>query len=85
MPTRITWPKVGDVVQVVFDDHVENEKEVVECEVFGRVMKIDKREMRVAAWLPTDPQFHDVDNGKTEYGIVRKAVLRIKKLSGLKP
>jgi|694.fasta_scaffold00823_24 hypothetical protein len=62
---------LGDVVRVVFDDHSEGEQHIV-FEVFGRVLRKDRRSLVIACWKYADN--NDQDENMTAYTILRAAV-----------
>jgi len=62
---------LGDVVRVVFDDHSEGEQHIV-FEVFGRVLRKDRRSFVIACWKYADND--DQDENMTAYTILRAAV-----------
>jgi hypothetical protein len=64
---------LGDVVRVVFDDHSEGEQHVV-FEVFGRVLRKDRRSFVIACWKYADSDVDEEDRNMTIYTILRAAV-----------
>jgi hypothetical protein len=69
---------LGDVVRVVFDDHSEGEQHIV-FEVFGRVLRKDRRSFVIACWKYADND--DQDENMTAYTILRAAVRSIETLA----
>jgi len=75
-------PKVGDVVEVEFLDHVENSDTPLPCIVYGRVRKLTEATIAIESWTfdePSGVSHHDFDNRKV-WGLIRDAVLRIEVL-----
>lgn len=65
-------PIVGDIVQILFDDHCENMDRHVEVEAFGRVSRIDRKSLTISGWnLPDET---DVGNGSTIWTILRGVI-----------
>jgi len=60
-------------VRVVFDDHSEGEQHVV-FEVFGRVLRKDRRSFVIACWKYADSDVDEEDRNMTVYTILRAAV-----------
>jgi hypothetical protein len=71
---------LGDVVRVVFDDHSEGEQHVV-FEVFGRVLRKDRRSFVIACWKYADSDVDEEDRNMTVYTILRAAVRFIETLA----
>jgi len=65
-------------VRVVFDDHSEGEQHIV-FEVFGRVLRKDRRSLVIACWKYADND--DQDENMTAYTILRAAVRSIETLT----
>lgn len=60
-------------MRVVFDDHSEGEQHVV-FEVFGRVLRKDRRSFVIACWKYADSDVDEEDRNMTVYTILRAAV-----------
>jgi hypothetical protein len=71
---------LGDVVRVVFDDHAVGEQHIV-FEVFGRVLRKDRRSLVIACWKYADSDEHEQDANVTAYTILRAAVKSIEVLT----
>ena len=65
-------------MRVVFDDHSEGEQHIV-FEVFGRVLRKDRRSFVIACWKYADND--DQDENMTAYTILRAAVRSIETLA----
>ncbi len=65
-------------MRVVFDDHSEGEQHIV-FEVFGRVLRKDRRSLVIACWKYADN--NDQDENMTAYTILRAAVRSIETLA----
>lgn len=67
-------------MRVVFDDHSEGEQHVV-FEVFGRVLRKDRRSFVIACWKYADSDVDEEDRNMTVYTILRAAVRFIETLA----
>ena len=84
MSKRIN-PKKGDIVHIILYDHADftneqilgDENEVLEFEVFGRLIKTTTLDYRVAKWITPGV---DVDHNAEYYSILKSAVKYIKVL-----
>lgn len=65
-------------MRVVFDDHSEGEQHIV-FEVFGRVLRKDRRSLVIACWKYADND--EQDENMTAYTILRAAVRSIETLA----
>ena len=75
--------KVGDIVHCTFLDHSENSKDVMNFEVFGRLVSITQASYTIIAWGyvdPTDRARDNNDDNEVWFSIVRKAVKDIRAL-----
>ena len=45
---------IGDIVKIVFLDHVEDSDEPIKFEVFGRIIKTGKTSTTIGSWLYTE-------------------------------
>ena len=71
--------KIGDVVCLAFDDHVEGSDRVEEYLVFGRVAAVTKKSIVVDSWALKDPSADrelDRENIKT-FTILRRVINEI--------
>lgn len=68
-------PSVGQVVEVVFRDHCEGQRETIICRVWGVVIAKSRNTVAVRSWDGGD------DENSTDYAIDRRTVdsLRILK------
>ncbi len=73
--------EVGDVVRLVFDDHSEGEQHIV-FEVFGRVVRKDRRSFVVASWKYCDND--TLDDNAVLYTILRAGIRQVEILSSKK-
>ena len=69
--------KPGQIARIQFLDRVEGDDEPCEFEVFGRVIKQDKRSTTVASWAFADERNRADDNNVTSFCIVNKAIKKI--------
>lgn len=62
---------LGDMVRIVFDDHSEGEQHIV-FEVFGRVLRKDRRSIVLASWKYADSV--EVDENICQWTILRAGI-----------
>lgn len=55
-------PAPGDVVRVVFLDHVEDSDKPLEFEVFGRILKQNATATTIGSWLFTK-ETNEIEDG----------------------
>jgi hypothetical protein len=65
---------LGDMVRIVFDDHSEGEQHIV-FEVFGRVLRKDRRSIVLASWKYADSA--EVDENICQWTILRAGIRSI--------
>lgn len=70
-------PSVGDIVHIVFLDHVEDGDEPIEFEVFGRVIKKDPIFINVGSWLYTQEENCIEDSNIKTWCIVSSTIKTI--------
>lgn len=70
-------PKVGDIVECQFLDHVEDGGDPLEFIVWGRLVKVTRRHYEIVSWAYADPGREGGDRNEKRWTIVRKAVTRI--------
>jgi uncharacterized protein YifN (PemK superfamily) len=66
-------PKVGDIVECRFDDHVEDAGDVLDFIVWGRVEQVTRTKLVILSWAYADGTSRNDCNEK-RWCIVRKAV-----------
>ena len=65
-------PRLNDIIQVTFQDHVEDSDETIRCVVYGKLVKKNNSTLTVECWTCTDPVVNE-DNNK-RFSIVRRAI-----------
>lgn len=72
--------KVGDVVAIRFDDHVEDSDSVYEFVVYGRVVKVQQKAITVDSWALADEAADrdDERHNVKSFTILRKVITEIK-------
>lgn len=73
---------IGDMVRIVFDDHSEGEQHIV-FEVFGRVMRKDRRSIVLASWKYAESS--EVDENICQWTILRAGIRYIDVLKSETP
>lgn len=68
-------PKIGDIVEVAFDDHSEGES-IPEFIVYGRVIAKDRTKLVIATWEPKSMESGDPNT--VSYTIMRKVIVSIR-------
>ena len=69
-------PKVGDVVTIRFYDHA-SQMPIAECEVIGRIKKIDRKSIELYAWKLNHADSEVCENNDEYYSIVRSTVIEM--------
>lgn len=73
----MTKVKIGDIVEVLFLDHVCTTGGVglpIKCRAIGEVLHTDKKAIYIASWLTEEP--NDVDN-MDSHTILKTAISKI--------
>ena len=73
-------PTNGDVVRVVFLDHVEDSDKPLEFEVFGRILKQTATSTTIGSWLYTKEDNAAGDENVKTWCIVNSAIQTINQL-----
>lgn len=76
----MTRTKVGDIVEIEFDDHAEG-GDVITFRVWGRVAKRTPRSVTVHVWDYADEHGDSDEDNVHAFTIARKAIRSIYKLS----
>lgn len=79
---RLSHSMIGRIFHVVFMDHSENVGRTVQCEVFGRLVSYDRKEIVIRSWNVLDPE---VQHNNTDYAICRKVIDKCNMLEGRWP
>ena len=80
--TPKSWsPAIGDVVEILFLDHVEDEHEPFPFFVYGRIAKITARAITVEAWANVDRPSPPGDPNAKSFTIIKSTIERISKLT----
>lgn len=72
---KLPNPKIGDIVEVTFEDHSEGES-IPMFIVYGRVAAKDRTKLVIATWEPWN--FENGDPNTVSYTIMRKVVKSIR-------
>ena len=72
---KIPNPKIGDIVEVVFEDHSEGES-IPSFIVYGRVIAKDRTKLVIATWEPSNKD--TTDPNTTSYTIMRKVISSVR-------
>ena len=72
---KLPNPKIGDIVEVAFDDHSEGDT-IPAFVVYGRVIAKDRTKLVIATWEPTSREPGDPNT--VSYTIMRKVVVSIR-------
>jgi len=70
--------KKGNIVRIVFDDHCahsEEAAEVLPCEVIGRVVAFDRKQIILRTWGCPDNLIYDINSDG--YTILRSAITKL--------
>ena len=70
----------GDLVQVDFDDHVEDDDKPCRCIVWGRVHKVDRKYYVVDSWALVDCSEAEEQHNNKRFVILKPVIHSIKKL-----
>jgi hypothetical protein len=70
-------PSPGDVVRVVFLDHVEDSDKPLEFEVFGRILKQNATATTIGSWLFTKEANETEDGNIKTWCIVNSTIQTI--------
>jgi len=73
-------PTTGDIVRVVFLDHVEDSDKPIEFEVFGRILKQTTTATTIGSWLFTKEDNAAGDENVKTWCIVNSAIQTINRL-----
>lgn len=70
-------PKPGDIVEVVFLDHVCTNGGIgspIECRAIGEVLNVDKKALYIASWLTNlENDYENMDS----HTILKTAIIKI--------
>lgn len=72
-----TKPKVGDIVECEFLDHVEDGGDPLLFIVWGRLAKVTRIHYEIVSWAYAQPSDGDVCTNEKRWTLVKKAVNRI--------
>lgn len=78
-------PKVGDIVEVEFLDHVEDGGDPICFKVWGRLCKSARQHVEILSWAYSTADEADVPSNEKRWTIVRAAIKRIIKLTPSTP
>jgi len=71
----------GDIVRIVFLDHVEDSDHPLEFEVFGRILKRNSTATIIGSWLFTKDENEAGDDNIKTWCIVNSTIQTIKQLN----
>jgi hypothetical protein len=71
----------GDMVRIVFLDHVEDSDHPLEFEVFGRILKRNSTATTIGSWIFTKDDNEAGDDNIKTWCIVNSAIQTIKQLN----
>jgi len=71
----------GDVVRIVFLDHVEDSDQPLEFEVFGRILKRNSTATTIGSWLLNKDDNEAGDENIKTWCIVNSTIQTIKQLN----
>ena len=73
----ILKPVIGDIVEVVFEDHAEGPQSEL-FRVFGRLARKTRTTYVIDCWEPAEPGRDDADgHNRHQYSIVKRTVKEI--------
>ena len=82
MRTPKNWePAIGDIVEILFLDHVEDEHEPYPFLVYGRVAKLSKTAVTVESWANVDKPAPPGDPNAKSFTIIKSTIERLSKLT----
>jgi hypothetical protein len=70
-------PKVGDVVEIVFLDHVEDGGDPYSFAVWGRIDKIGRQHYEILSWAHTQKGESTLWQNEKRFTIVRSAITKL--------
>ena len=71
--------RIGSMMMLTFDDHVEDGSAPIRCVVVGRVAKVTKEYVCIDSWYMDDPDT-PYDSNTKRFTILRKVVIKAKRL-----
>lgn len=74
-------PKLGDIVECEFLDHVEDGDEPIRFMIYGKLRKSSPKSIAIAVWAYPDNENHDGDSNEKVFSIVRRAIINLRKLN----
>ena len=74
-------PKVGDIVEVEFLDHVEDGAEPISFKVWGMLVVKGKKHFEILSWAYSDQKEVENPDNEKRWTIVRSAVTKVVILS----
>ena len=73
-------PRQGDLVEIRFLDHVEDDHKPYEFHVYGRVASTDRKSIVVESWASPDGPSEPGDPNAKSFTILRSTILTLQKL-----
>jgi hypothetical protein len=73
--------KIGDIIEIIFLDHVEDGEKPLKFIVYGRIKKIKKDYISVESWAYYDKKL-DTDLNCKLFTILKSCIIKINKLKG---
>jgi len=73
-------PKVGDIVECLFLDHVEDSTEPLSFAVYGILTALEDSHAVIASWYGQDAESQSEDDNQKYWCIVRSCIQRMRVL-----
>ena len=72
--------KLGDEVKVTFLDHCQGSEDLIECEVFGKIIGQDKKKLTVCSWDIIGQDKATTKENRLIFTLIKSAIIKIEEI-----